>query len=31
MKKGQILEGTIERVEFPNKGDHPGWRTDRRW
>ena len=20
MKKGQVLEGTIEKVEFPNKG-----------
>ena len=23
MKKGQILEGTIERVDFPNKGVIP--------
>ena len=20
MKKGQVLEGTVEKVEFPNKG-----------
>ena len=24
MKKGQVLEGTIEKVEFPNKGGNEG-------
>ena len=26
MKKGQIIEGVIERVDFPNKGIR-GWQT----
>ncbi len=28
MKKGEVLEGTVERVDFPNKGMVPcegGW------
>ena len=29
MKKGQIIEGVIERVDFPNKGNYQnrGWQT----
>ena len=33
MKKGEVLEGTVERVDFPNKGMVPcegGWCVDRK-